>query len=136
MVSVPVVLRFYHNILGIKGSTAAAVVTLHILRVLAVQGLMAVQWSIALPQVPFQTWLIFLAAQMLLTRVPFLPNQDLVVLGLGLSMAGVLSAPTASVAGMFVAAGMVTQCLHLLVYVLTSFDSSIRFGPRVPEASA
>ncbi len=128
VVFVPVLLRFHRSILGIPGSTAAAVVAVHALRVLAVQGLLTLQWSVALPQVPFQTWLMLLAAQMLLTRIPFLPNQDLVVLGLGLSLAGSVAAPPAAVAGMFVAAGALTQCLHLVVYALTSFDRSVRSG--------
>lgn len=127
VVCVPVLARFHRSILGISGTTAAAVVATHTLRLLVVQTLLAVQWSIALPQVPFGTWLGLLAAQMLVTRVPFLPSQDLVVLGLGLSLAGTVAAPPAAVAGMFVAAGALTQGLHLTIYLLTSFDRSLRF---------
>ncbi|MBI5506220.1 MAG: hypothetical protein HY899_15600 [Deltaproteobacteria bacterium] len=136
IVCVPVMARFHRSILAIPATTAAAVAATHTLRVVVVQALLAVQWSIALPQVPLQTWLVLLAAQMLLTRVPFLPNQDLVVLGLGLSLADTVAAPAAAVAGMFVAAGALTQCLHLGVYALTSLDRSVRFGPAVPARAA
>lgn len=125
VVLVPILLRFHRSILAVTPAKAGTVAVIHASRILLAQSLMALQWSIALPQVPAATWLMFLAAQMLLTRIPFLPNQDLVVLALGLSLAGMVAAPATAVAGMFLAAGALTQCIHLAVYAATSFDQTL-----------
>lgn len=135
-VLVPVVIRFRQHLLSLPAKTALAVFAVHIARIVVILGLTALQWSAALPDVPFGTWLLFLTAQMVLTRIPFLPNQDLIILSLGLSMTGFVNAPSASVAAMFVAAGALTQLAHLAVYGLTSFGHHApRLDPAKPEAA-
>jgi hypothetical protein len=119
----PLALKFRHIILHIPTKLAAAVLAVHTVRVLLVLGLQATQWSIALPQVAVSTWLTFLTAQMILQRLPFLPNKDLLFVGLALSMAGVIAAPQAAVAGMFIAAGALSLSVNLALFALTSFGA-------------
>jgi hypothetical protein len=123
IILLPVVIRFRQHLVSLPVKTALLVILVHVIRIVLIQGLTALQWSVALPLVPFSVWLLFLTAQMVLTRIPFLPNQDLALLTLGLSMTGFVNAPSAAVAAMFVAAGALTQLAHLVVYVLTSFGS-------------
>ena len=83
----------------------------------------ALQWAIILPEVPFDTWVLFLTAQLVLTRVPFLPNTDLLYVGLGLTLASYIDAPMAVIAGMFLASGALFQLANLIAFIVTSFDS-------------
>jgi hypothetical protein len=70
--------------------------------------------------VPMTTWLVFLTAQMVMTRIPFLPSQDLMVLGLGVALSSVVDVPAIAVAGMFVAAGALSQIANLVIFGWTS----------------
>jgi hypothetical protein len=120
---IPVVIRFHRHLVALPASTALAVLAIHVVRLVAVLGLQVAQWAVVLTSVPFQTWLIFLTAQAVLTRIPFLPNKDLVFLGVGLGMAGIVDAPVAATAGMLLAGGALTQGTNLAMYLLTSFTA-------------
>ena len=133
LILVPVVIRFRQHLISLDARTGWAVIGVHVFRIILLLGLTALQWGVALPQVPYSTWLLFLTAQMVLTRIPFLPNQDLVLVSLGLSMTGFVNAPSAAVAAMFVATGALTQLAHLAVYGLTSFSSH---APRARKAAS
>jgi hypothetical protein len=140
---VTVAFRFRHRIISLTANRALAVLAIHVIRMLTVLGLQAAQWSVVLTHVPFHTWLIFLAAQMVLTRIPFLPNKDLVFLGVGLGLSSMVDAPAASTAGMLLAGGVLTQGVNLAVFVLTSFGApvvqshrEIRDRRRQPDISA
>lgn len=123
VILIPVVIKFRRHLIALPGDVTLYVIAAHTIRNLAVLGLLTLQWSVALPDVALGAWALFLTAMMVLTRLPFLPNQDLVVLGLALSIAGFVDAPTAAVAGMFVAAEALNQGTHLAVLALTSFGT-------------
>ncbi|WP_417320897.1 hypothetical protein [Emcibacter sp.] len=123
LILVPVVIRFRRHILALPMTIVGKVLMVHITRLFLVLALQILQWSIVLPEVPATTWILLITAQMVLTRIPFLPNSELVFLGLCLSMTGFVDAPEARVAGMFVAAGALGQGLNLILYVLTSFGN-------------
>jgi hypothetical protein len=129
---VPVVIRFRRHLIALPAGTALAVLAIHVVRLVAVLGLQAAQWAVVLTHVPFHTWLIFLTAQAVLTRIPFLPNKDLVFLGVGLGMAAIVDAPAAATAGMLLAGGALTQGSNLAMYLLTSFAAP---APRALSGS-
>ncbi|WP_321395641.1 hypothetical protein [Emcibacter sp.] len=123
VILVPVVIRFRRHILALPKAIVQKVLAVHVSRLFLVLGLQILQWSLVLPEVPVTTWVLLITAQMVLTRIPFLPNSDLIFLGVCLSMTGFVEAPEARVAGMFVTAGALGQCLNLLLYAVTSFGN-------------
>ncbi|MEM8799174.1 MAG: hypothetical protein AAGF15_03750 [Pseudomonadota bacterium] len=104
------------RIFALGARLGLVILGIHFGRLLVVQVLQAGQWAVALPDVPFTAWLMFLTLQMVLTRIPFLPNKDLIFLGAGLSLTGAVDAPEAAVAAMFLAAGACTQLVNLLAF--------------------
>jgi len=82
----------------------------HIVRLVAGTVLLALVWALALPQVPLGAWLTLSAVRMIVGRVPFVPNKDLLfanfvgLLGLGQG----LPMPVALIAGL-------TLVVHVLV---------------------
>jgi fructose-1-phosphate kinase PfkB-like protein len=69
---------------------------------------------------------------MLLTRVPLLPNKDLMLLGLGITLANVVNVPATAVTALFLAGGATIQFLHLIVFFVTT-PIGIRKSEDVPE---
>ncbi|TNE64295.1 MAG: hypothetical protein EP335_07455 [Alphaproteobacteria bacterium] len=120
VILVPVVLRFRRHIISLDGPVARRVFLIHLARLVFMLVLQALQWAVVLPAVPFDTWLLFLTAQLVLTRVPFLPNTDLLYAGLGLTLMGYVDAPEAMVAGMFLASGALSQLLNAIAFLVTS----------------
>jgi hypothetical protein len=111
---------FRKSIFALSRRDALIVGALHVTRLLIVFALQIAQWSAALPQVPAAEWLMFLAAQLLLTRIPFLPNRDVMMTWVGVALAAAVTAPQAQVASMFLAAGTLSLATHGLMYLLVS----------------
>lgn len=116
------VLRFRGSILAVGANDMQALSAIHTARLLINLALQSAMWAIALPGVPLETWLVILTLQLALTRIPFLPNQDLVFLALVMSVTGFIEAPEGAVAGVFITLGALTQLGHLASYVCTSIN--------------
>ncbi|MFC4293791.1 hypothetical protein ACFO0A_01825 [Novosphingobium tardum] len=66
----------------------AFVVVVHAARTVATTGLAALMWHLALPTVPLGTWLLLAALRLLISRLPFVANKDLIFAGLALVVMG------------------------------------------------
>lgn len=119
----PLLVRFRRKIITAPPASAAAVFAIHLARVFGVVALQALQWSVVLPDVPLKVWIIFLTAQMVISRLPLLPNRDLLFLGVGLELAHAVNAPQASLAALFLAAGALGQGVNLVAFLVTSFGN-------------
>jgi len=122
---IPIAIKFRKHLLALPKSKIRKVMLIHGARLLTQEGLQICYWMVVLPFVPLSAWLTFTAAQMLLTRVPLLPNKDLMLLGLGITLANVVNVPSTQVTALFLAAGATTQFLHLIVFFITA---PIRIG--------
>ena len=109
------------RILALAGRTAAIVLGIHVVRLLGVLVLQAAQWHVALPDQPLGSWLLLLSAEMALTRIPLLPNTDLVFVGLGIGLTDALRAPAAGFAAMLVAVAALSQLTNFGCFIVTAF---------------
>ena len=130
---IPIVIKFRKHLIALPRRTVWALIGIHSLRLFTMEGLQICYWIVVLPFVPISAWLTFTAAQMLLTRVPLLPNKDLMLLGLGITLANVVNVPSTQVTALFLAAGATTQFLHLIVFFVTA---PIRLGKAEEELPA
>jgi len=64
------------------------VVLTHLARIAATTGLAAWMWHIALPAVPLSLWLLLSTLRLLLSRLPFVPNKDVVFAGIAVFIVG------------------------------------------------
>lgn len=60
----------------------------HFVRIIASTGLVAVCWHLVLPAVALHWWLMLAACRLLLSRLPLMPNKDIVFAGLAVFMIG------------------------------------------------
>jgi hypothetical protein len=64
------------------------VVAVHFVRILATTGLTALMWHLVLPTVPLMLWLLLSTMRLLLSRLPFFPNKDVVFAGIAVFWIG------------------------------------------------
>lgn len=60
----------------------------HVLRIVVVLAASAVMWHLVLPDVPVDLWIVLATLRMLLSRLPLLPNKDVVFAGLAVFLLG------------------------------------------------
>ena len=113
IVLIVVVVRFHNHVLAVSRSDAVWVTGVHTIRLLGIMALQAAQWAVALPMVGFGTWFFFLTMQLVVTRIPFLPNKELVFMGASLTLLSAVDAPEATVAAMFLVSGALSQVANV-----------------------
>ncbi len=64
------------------------VARVHLVRIFLTTGLAALCWHLALPGVELHWWLLLATLRMLLSRLPLLPNKDIVFAGLAVFLIG------------------------------------------------
>ncbi len=109
---------FGRRFLALPLGKAAGVSGLHMLRLFTYMGLLAVQWHVAVPQVGWNTWIIFIALQMAVSRLPLIPAKDLFFTGLAVHLGGRVSAVPAMLAGLFVASSGLNLMVHGVMYMV------------------
>lgn len=117
---VPLLYRLRRQLIAMPARRAAGVLGIHVSRVALVVVVQALQWAVVLPQESIRTWLVFLTAQMVISRLPIVPNRDLLFLSAGLEMSNTIAGPRAAMAGLLLAGGALTQGANLVFFVLTS----------------
>lgn len=69
----------------------AFVAAMQLIRVVGATGLLAVMWSLVLPAVPFVYWLMLTSLRLLISRLPLVPNKDVVFAGVAVLIVGATS---------------------------------------------
>ena len=83
-----VVALFRRKIFSLPSDQLRFILTVHLARLGATTLLSGLMWHFALPDVPATSWILLAALQLLVTRLPFLPNKDLVFAGATLMIVG------------------------------------------------
>lgn len=82
------VMLWRRSIFSLKRNELAMVFGVHILRILATTGLSAALWHMVLPDVALGWWLILATIRLLISRLPFVPNKDVVFAGVAVLALG------------------------------------------------
>ena len=88
-----------------------AVAGVHLIRIGLTTGLAAMCWHLALPGVALQWWLLLATLRMLLSRLPLLPNKDIVFAGIAVFLIG----HDAEIGALMALMASLILCTHLFM---------------------
>ena len=118
-------LAFGRRVFSLRLPELVWVATVAGLRLVVWTGLTVLVWSLAMPQVTADLWVVLLAIRFLVSRLPLISNKDLVFGNLMLLLLGAQS----PVAVLLAALAVATLALHLLVIaVLGAADLARSLG--------
>lgn len=115
-----VVFTFRTKLLHVGDRLIARILAVHFVRQIVVISCTTGMYAAAIPTAPWSNWLLFVALQLVVSRVPFLPNQELVYLTAALSLATVIAAPDGAVAAMLLTEAALTQALNVALFFATA----------------
>lgn len=101
------VMLLRRSIFSLERKELKMVFTVHLFRILTTALLSAALWHLVLPDVPLGWWLVLVTIRLLISRLPFVPNKDVVFAGVAVLALGdqvAISALMALMAGMILAA--------------------------------
>ena len=122
---------FRRTILALPNGVLPNLLTVHAVRQITLMLLHAAMYSAALPGAPLSAWIAFIAMQLVLSRVPFLPNQDIVYLTAALALSPIVGAPEAVIAGMLVAEAGLAQLANVALFAVTAPLARTQTDPAV-----
>ena len=76
------------RLFGLERRELWFVVGIHLARIVTITGLTAVLWHLALPGVALSWWLLLAAMRLLVSRLPLIPNKDIVFAGIAVLLVG------------------------------------------------
>lgn len=82
------ILLFRRRLFTLPRAELRFVAAIHLLRIMLTTGLAALCWHLVLPGVALNWWLLLAALRMLVSRLPLLPNKDIVFAGLAVFLIG------------------------------------------------
>ncbi len=127
------VLFFSRRVFSLTRQELVFVSVVHAVRLLAASGLTLWLWRLALPDVALGVWVVLMTSRLLLARLPFVANKDLVFANLVLVLFGVGS-PTAL---LLATLAFATLLAHLAVVVVVGAPDLFRaVGKKARRRSA
>lgn len=83
-----IVMLLRGRVFSLPRSDLAFVAAMQLIRVIGATALLAVMWSLVLPTVPFVYWLMLMSLRLLISRLPLVPNKDVVFAGVAVLIVG------------------------------------------------
>ncbi len=88
LISSMAALVWRRQIFSLPRSDLRFIFAMHVGRIVVFAGLSALLWHLVLPAVPLVWWLLLVTIRLLISRLPFVPNKDVVFAGLAVFMLG------------------------------------------------
>jgi hypothetical protein len=82
------VMLFRQSIFSLERKELRMVFAVHLSRIVATAILSAALWHLVLPDVPLSWWLVLATIRLLISRLPFVPNKDVVFAGMAVLALG------------------------------------------------
>lgn len=81
-------MAFRRRIFSLDRDVLGFITVMHLLRIVVTTILSAVLWHMVLPAVPVTWWLLLATLRLLISRLPFIPNKDVVFAGVAVFTLG------------------------------------------------
>ncbi len=113
---------------------ALYILSVHTLRLLAVHALEMLQWVVAIPTVAMTNWFSLMAAKIATSRIPLLPNKDLIFVSIVIGLSGRFGIPQAELASMLLVSSVMNKVFNFGFFTWLSMRPSFKDSVSVPES--
>lgn len=95
---------------------------IHVVRLIVLSAALALAWHFALPRVSLGLWLLLVAGRLLVSRLPLLPNKDLLFANLAIALIG----EGAAVSGLVAFVAALTLLIHIVLLAAFGLAALLR----------
>lgn len=114
------VVRFHKYLFSMKLNIAGYIFGLHSVRMILIYIAQILQWYIVMPEIGLDVWYTFLSINIIISRIPLLPNNELVATGANIEIAKLMDVPVAGVAGLLLVHNALDKLLNAAIYLYFS----------------
>ena len=127
-------LRFRKYLFSMAAQTALLIFAIQGLRLVLGQALQIAQWSVMMPAVPLSVWFTFAAISIILTRIPFILNHNLVFMGVGVELSSSLGIPEAAMFSMLAVLVVLDKLMNFSLLALIALPVRKQRAPSLEAA--
>lgn len=109
------------------------ILSVHTMRLLAVHALELLQWVVAIPTVAMTNWFSLMAAKIATSRIPLLPNKDLIFVSIVIGLSGSFGIPQAELASMLLVSSVLNKVFNFGFFTWLSWRPSFKDAVAAPE---
>jgi len=118
LILIAVVAKFRKYLFSMPALISIKVFSIHSIRMIVLYAAQILQWHLVLPDISLEIWFTFLSVNIIISRIPIIPSQDLVATGTNIEIAKVLQVPVAPVTGIFLVHDVLGKLLNFGLYLL------------------
>lgn len=120
--------KFREKVFQLGFKVSISIIGIHFIRLIFLGTIQIVQWQIVMPDINLTTWITYVALQIITTRIPLVPNRDLLFMAMGIELASTLSLPLAAITALFLASNILDKLVNVILYLIISY-----LKPKVKE---
>ena len=125
---------FRKHIISTNKKESMKIFGFHSSRILFINILQIIQYTIARPDIPIEVWFTMVAVQILVSRVPFLPSTDALYVSIAVQMAGPLNVPSQVLGSITGINLLMKRLLNVITFsVANLFKTDIEESPDLEE---
>ncbi|WP_069132420.1 hypothetical protein [Rhodohalobacter halophilus] len=117
IILIAVITRFRKYLFSMPAGTSAKIFSIHATRMILLYAAQILQWHLVLPDISLEIWFTFLSVNIIISRIPIIPSQDLVATGTNIEIAKILQVPVAPVTGIFLVHDVLGKVLNFILYL-------------------
>ncbi|MEO1023806.1 MAG: hypothetical protein AAFW89_14780, partial [Bacteroidota bacterium] len=120
--SVIIGVLFYYRrfFFSMSKKAALSVFSIHIVRFLAINALQIAMWAVVLPDIELEIWFTYLSVLLINSRIPFIPNRDILFIALGTELSTYFNVAEASILGLLLTQSIMDKLLNAGFFLLFS----------------
>jgi hypothetical protein len=115
-------LIFSRRVFSLRKGSLWAIFGIHMARVLIGTALVAITWHFGLPNVGLGTWLLLSAARQLVSRLPLVPNKDLLFANFAIIVIG----QDTALAGLIAVTAALTLLAHMIFILIFGVEALVK----------
>lgn len=113
--------KFRHSFISMPLKTAYTIFGIQTFRLILGQTFNVLMYYVVMPDTPLYIWFTLLSVEIILTRIPFLPNRDLIYTGMSIGIAEGLAVSTSAVAALMVTKSVLNKLANVIAFGIGSF---------------
>ncbi|WP_142452571.1 hypothetical protein [Gracilimonas mengyeensis] len=128
--------HFRHQVISMPMKSAFSIFGIQTFRLILGQAVNVLMYYVVMPETPLYVWFTLLSVEIVLTRIPFIPNQDLIYVGMSIGIAEGLAVSTSDIAALMLTKGVLNKAFNFLAFGLSAWIKESSFVPDVSELAA
>lgn len=132
-VLVPLAIRYRRYLYAMPLKATLAIFVIQCVRLLVGQVLQIAQWAVVMPDVALNKWFTLAAVSLIISRIPALPNQSVVLMGVAVELSTRLGIPTAGMFSMMGVLAALEKVMNVGLFTLLTLWEKKKGGAQMPR---